>query len=247
MNEYLTELRHALPGGAREREALLARFRAAMAPLEEEIGPPGYDDLVAAFGPPEEMAKTLAASPEGQAALAHARRSRRLVRGLSAAVAVCLVVAVAGLGAHTWRLSQEDRPGLSQGDEPSLDVVPEKGTYLPGVFREPVAGESFSINGTEPLVHSDVVWSQQEFADGHYWIAVRNDGTEDLRAWVRYSPRAEDRLTFTVPAGESGTFQVADGNETEHRVSFLTDSGALVGAALVGMPAPGAAGEGVPG
>ena len=238
MNEYLTELRRALPGGAREREALLARFRTAMAPLEEEIGTPGYDDLVEAFGPPEEMAKTLTASPEGQAALAHARRSRRLVRGLSAAVVVCLVVAVAGLGAHTWR--------LAQGDEPSLDVVPEEGTYLPGVFREPVAGESFSINGTEPLVHSDVVWLQQEYAGG-YWIAVRNDGAEDLHAWVSYSPREEDRLTFTVPAGESGTFQVADGNETEHRVSFLTDSGALVGAALVGMPAPGAAGEGVPG
>ena len=230
MNEYLTELRRALPGGAKEREALLARFRAAMAPLEEEIGTPGYDDLVAAFGPPEEMAKTLTASPEGRAALAHARRSRRLVRGLSAAAVVCLVVAVAGLGAHAW----------------GLDVVPEEGTYLPGVFREPVAGESFSINGTEPLVHSDVVWLQQDYADG-YWIAVRNDGAEDLHAWVSYSPREEDRLTFTVPAGETGTFQVAEGNGTEHRVGFDTDSGALDGAALVGMPTFGAPGEGAQG
>ena len=230
MNEYLTELRRALPGGAKEREALLARFRAAMAPLEEEIGTPGYDDLVAAFGPPEEMAKTLTASPEGRAALAHARRRRRRARGLTAAAVVCLVVAVAGLGAHAW----------------GMDVVPEEGTYLPGVFREPVAGESFSINGTEPLVHSDVVWLQQDYADG-YWIAVRNDGAEDLHAWVSYSPREEDRLTFTVPAGETGTFQVAEGNGTEHRVGFDTDSGALDGAALVGMPTFGAPGEGAQG
>ena len=92
MNEYLTELRRALPGGAKEREALLARFRTAMAPLEEEIGTPGYDDLVAAFGPPEEMAKTLTASPEGRAALAHVRRRRRRARGLSAAAVVCLLI-----------------------------------------------------------------------------------------------------------------------------------------------------------
>ena len=218
MNEYLTELRRALPGGAKEREALLARFRAAMAPLEEEIGTPGYDDLVAAFGPPEEMARTLTASPEGQADVARARRAGMRRITVLLVVAVCLLTAVVS----------------ALGLLPAYYPKEQPGAYLTGDHDVP----SYPLIQPGPLYRADgtdYTWDQPDH-EGSYWVTVGNEGDEDVTVAIHYGRTGV--LRFTVPAGEIGTQLVDSARQgEEHRLSFHTDSGLLEG--LLSFEAPG--------
>ena len=218
MNEYLTELRRALPGGAKEREALLARFRAAMAPLEEEIGTPGYDDLVAAFGPPEEMAKTLTASPEGQADVARVKRAGMRRITVLVVAAVCLLTAVVSALVLVPLYYPKEQPGAyltRDYDVPSYPLI------------QP--GPLYRADGT------DYTWDQPD-GKGSYWVTVGNEGDEDVTVAIHYGRTGV--LRFTVPAGEIGTQLVDCARQGgTHRLTFHTASGLLEGLVAVEAPA----------
>lgn len=59
VHRYQKKLLASFPRQRELRKLLSNQFQRSLIPLLEDIPSPTYNDLLAAFGPPEEMAKTL--------------------------------------------------------------------------------------------------------------------------------------------------------------------------------------------
>lgn len=78
---YQRKLRKQLPCGPSRKKELLSKFETTLSPFLEDCPCPNYEQLTAAFGPPEEMASVLMeAVPEKEKR--HFRLWQRIQKGL---------------------------------------------------------------------------------------------------------------------------------------------------------------------
>ena len=90
---YRRSLKKQLRCGPLARKKLLDRFGGSLAPFLEENPAPGYEQLVSAFGPPEEMATILMESVSAKEQ-ARYQTGRKLIQILAVLVAVLFLAFV---------------------------------------------------------------------------------------------------------------------------------------------------------
>ena len=90
---YRRSLKKQLRCGPLARKKLLDRFGGSLAPFLEENPAPGYEQLVSAFGPPEEMAAVLMESVSAKEQ-ARYQTGRKLIQILAVLVAVLFLAFV---------------------------------------------------------------------------------------------------------------------------------------------------------
>lgn len=90
---YRRSLKKQLRCGPLARKKLLDRFGGSLAPFLEENPAPGYEQLVSAFGPPEEMAAILMESVSAKEQ-ARYQTGRKLIQILAVLVAVLFLAFV---------------------------------------------------------------------------------------------------------------------------------------------------------
>lgn len=90
---YRRSLKKQLRCGPLTRKKLLDRFGGSLAPFLEENPAPGYEQLVSAFGPPEEMAAVLMESVSAKEQ-ARYQTGRKLIQILAVLVAVLFLAFV---------------------------------------------------------------------------------------------------------------------------------------------------------
>lgn len=98
---YQRKLRKQLPCGLSRKKELLSKFETTLSPFLEDCPCPNYEQLTAAFGPPEEMASVLMeAVPEKEKR--HFRLWQRIQKGLC----ILLFILVLLFGFYAYYLKE---------------------------------------------------------------------------------------------------------------------------------------------
>lgn len=206
LRRYQKEMLASLPRQRGLRQTLLPGFQRYLALLTEEIDSPTYDDLLAAFGPPEEMASTLLQAADIPPASPSKKRRYPIL-------ACCFALLVLGIAlAAFWK-------------------VPEVGVVLPGTLSTPsvINDDSYFIL-EDPFTYSDSQWKQPWGMD--YSVEIHNTGAQPVNVTIRYAG-GQPPHTFSVPSNGTETFVVKEPRSGSHRVSFITDDGTLSGTVRV--------------
>lgn len=96
---YQRKLRKQLPCSPSRKKELLSKFEATISPFLEDCPCPNYEQLAAAFGPPEEMASVLMeAVPETE------KRRFRLWQKIRNVLCILLFILVLLFGFYTYYL-----------------------------------------------------------------------------------------------------------------------------------------------
>lgn len=202
LSRYEKELLHALPRGRKLRKLVLEEFHQSLFPLTEEIPQPTYDDLVGAFGTPEEMAQTLTQS------LTHLpkplSRKRVLLWGLAGCAALLLAV-----GLFLLQGSQPEKTfSLTAGELPQdLPSAQQYNCYQ------------------SPFVSSSLRWEQAK-EDKAYQIEIRNPNPVELRLIIAYQDRKQEH-DAVIPPEATRVLTVNDAKPGEHVIFFQLSPVAL--------------------
>ena len=213
LRRYEKELQASVKG-FRLRRRLRHSFRQATLPLLEETPSPSYEELTAAFGPPDQMAQDLLRNM--------ANPPQPLHRGQKAgiALAACLVVVGIGVGAVSWWNAPEDEVTLSDGSSYTDDVL------LP----------NFAFKIDEAFTNWEIPW-QQSSDCSIYLLLIHNTNTVVTTATVQYAALRPPH-TIEVSPRSTRAFLVEDARPGEHTISFSSPDGSLSGTfqVLVALP-----------
>ena len=116
LHRYEKELRASVKG-FRLRRRLHRSFRQAVMPFLEETAAPSYEELTAAFGPPDQMAQDLLRT------MANPPQPLRRGQKVGIVLVACLIVVGIGVGAFSWWNAPEDEVTLSDGSSYTDDVL----------------------------------------------------------------------------------------------------------------------------
>lgn len=195
--------------GIRLRKKVKAAFRSFTSDLLEEIDVHDYDVLLAAFGPPEQMAQTLLQSfPE-------------LPKPISMKQKICLIIgiffmfSVAFLGAFLFWNQEETDVYLSNKTDPlEIEELENYVFVTDGVFSQ-----------------EDIEWNQEaDFSS--YILLLENTNQTSLKTTVRYSDYRSPH-TFELLSGEQVIFRVDDARHCDHTISFDSPDGTFSGTVRV--------------
>ena len=194
--------------GHRRRKALLAAFHQSLIPFLEENATPSYEDLIAAFGPPEQMAQNLLQVNPLPAPLSPKNRIALTLCG-------CLVILCVGAGIF-----------LSYN-------TPETGGLLssPVPYPTEINDNQFFPIEEEPFTSQEYHWDQFRRL-GAYMVSAHNTNSVPTQVTIHYSEIRPTHV-FEVPPGETAIFSVPDACSGEHAVSFSTPDGSLSGTVRV--------------
>lgn len=214
LRRYEKELRASVKG-FRLRRRLRHAFRQATLPLLEETPSPSYEELSAAFGPPDQMAQDLLRTM--------ANPPQPLRRGQKAGIALvaCLIVVGIGVGAFSWWNAPEDEVTLSDGSSYTDDVL------LP----------NFTFEIDETFTNWEIPWQQSPDCPT-YLLLLHNTHTAVTTVTVQYAALHPPH-TIEVPPRSTRAFLVEDAQPGEHILSFSSSDGSLSGTfqVLVALPA----------
>lgn len=192
--------------GFHRRKKVLEAFRSSLPPLLEEIDPPEYEDLIEAFGPPEQMAQELLQVVQ----LPPPSRRKRI----GVILGICVFVLCLGAGVF-WRYHAPEEGILLAAPIDELEQITQD-CY-------------FSVD--DPFTHTDSRWEQPRNKKG-YCVQAHNTGAVRTDIAVQYSGRQKTHR-FEVLPGETKTLIVKEACLGEHIVSFVTPDGSLSGAVRV--------------
>lgn len=213
LRRYEKELQASVKG-FRLRRRLRHSFRQATLPLLEETPSPSYEELTAAFGPPDQMAQDLLQN------MANPPQPLRRGQKAGIALAACLVVVGIGVGAFFWWNAPEDEVTLSNGSSYTDDVL------LP----------NFAFKIDEAFTNWEIPW-QQSSDCSIYLLLIHNTNTVVTTATVQYAALRPPH-TIEVPPRSTRAFLVEDARPGEHTISFSSPDGSLSGTfqVLVALP-----------
>ena len=213
LRRYEKELQASVKG-FRLRRRLRHSFRQATLPLLEETPSPSYEELTAAFGPPDQMAQDLLRN------MANPPQPLRRGQKAGIALAACLVVVGIGVGAFFWWNAPEDEVTLSNGSSYTDDVL------LP----------NFAFKIDEAFTNLEIPW-QQSSDCSIYLLLIHNTNTVVTTATVQYAALRPPH-TIEVPPRSTRAFLVEDARPGEHTISFSSPDGSLSGTfqVLVALP-----------
>lgn len=200
IRRYGRELRKSVRG-FRLRRKLMEGFRQSLIPLLEDIPSPDYDDLMDAFGPPEQFAVLLLQ----EEALRPLSPKKKFA---FAAVLAILLLVTGVLACAAWNRSEE-------------------GVFLSVNYMEEDPPEQYVYARTETFTRGDITWEQPREMEG-YLISVHNTGNVPTKIVVRYQFHRKS-YAFEVPPQEIRTFAVNDPKPGKHTISFVTPDGTLSG------------------
>lgn len=106
MKQYLARSKRALPCSRPDRERLLSQGQRLLEGFLEENPESGYEDLVAAFGPPEIFAKEMLATLD-QEALKQTQARRKLFQRCTAILVAAVLVLGTVFYAVKWYQARE--------------------------------------------------------------------------------------------------------------------------------------------
>lgn len=214
LRRYEKELQASVKG-FRLRRRLRHAFRQATLPLLEETPSPSYEELTAAFGPPDQMAQDLLRT------MANPPQPLRRGQKVGIALAACLIVVGIGVGAFSWWNAPEDEITLSDGSSYTDDVL------LP----------NFAFKIDEAFTNWEIPW-QQSSDCSIYLLLIHNTNTVVTTATVQYAALRPPH-TIEVPPRSTRAFLVEDARPGEHTISFSSPDGSLSGTfqVLVALPA----------
>lgn len=206
IQRYQKKLLASLPRRKDLRKELLYKFQISLEMLMEENDSPSYDDLLAAFGPPDEMARTLlqmsgVSSPPST-------KKRILAIAASCALVLCI-------GAGLFFLYNGSEVGIVSPGAIDSSTVINKDAY-------------FIVD--DPFTHSDSHWRQPQGMN--YAVEIHNTGNLPVDVAIRYAI-GQPAHTFSVSPGGTETFISETSTLGNHRVSFNTDDGNLTGTVRV--------------
>ena len=213
LRRYEKELQASVKG-FRLRRRLRHSFRQATLPLLEETPSPSYEELTAAFGPPDQMAQDLLRN------MANPPQPLRRGQKAGIALAACLVVVGIGVGAFFWWNAPEDEVTLSNGSSYTDDVL------LP----------NFAFKIDEAFTNWEIPW-QQSSDCSIYLLLIHNTNTVVTTATVQYAALRPPH-PIEVPPRSTRAFLVEDARPGEHTISFSSPDGSLSGTfqVLVALP-----------
>lgn len=159
---YGQELKKSVRG-FRLRKRLLAEFQRSLTPLLEDVPDPSYEDLVDAFGPPEQLAKTLLHEIDVLPL------SWKAKAGL--AVGVIAVIFAVGFGISSFQ-------NIPEEGELRPDAVPYTGNIDMHHF--------FAVD--DPFTHGDSHWDQPRDMVA-YQVELHNTNSVYTNIFVYYSDR----------------------------------------------------------
>lgn len=206
LHRYEKELvRHV--SGFHRRKALLTSFRQSLIPFLEENPSPTYEDLLSAFGPPEQMVQNITQSTSLPDAPTKKGRIALILIGCFVVLVICLSV-----------FFHNNTP--ETGSVLTLPVTYPAETGFPGRFVL-----------EDPFTHNDSHWMQYRDQNA-YLVEVLNTNSVSTKVFIRYS-EIRPFHSFEVPPGETVTFSVPDACPGEHIISFSTPDGSLSGTVRV--------------
>lgn len=214
LRRYEKELQASVKG-FRLRRRLRHSFRQATLPLLEETPSPSYEELTAAFGPPDQMAQDLLRT------MANPPQPLRRGQKVGIALAACLVVVGIGVGAFFWWNAPEDEVTLSNGSSYTDDIL--------------LSNFSFKID--ETFTNWEIPWQQSPDCPT-YLLLLHNTHTAVTTVTVQYAALHPPH-TIEVPPRSTRAFLVEDAQPGEHILSFSSSDGSLSGTfqVLVALPA----------
>ncbi|HIY33226.1 MAG TPA: DUF4448 domain-containing protein [Candidatus Evtepia faecavium] len=213
LRRYEKELQASVKG-FRLRRRLRHSFRQATLPLLEETPSPSYEELTAAFGPPDQMAQDLLRN------MANPPQPLRRGQKAGIALAACLVVVGIGVGAFFWWNAPEDEVTLSNGSSYTDDIL--------------LSNFSFKID--ETFTNWEIPWQQSPDCPT-YLLLLHNTHTAVTTVTVQYAALHPPH-TIEVPPRSTRAFLVEDAQPGEHILSFSSSDGSLSGTfqVLVALP-----------
>lgn len=208
---YERELGNAVHG-IRLRRKIKESFRRSLPLFLEDVEEPTYEELVQAFGPPEEMAHGLILSctdiPKPL------RHSHKL--GIIAVIILVIAVVTSGMAAR-W-------------------MTPEKDVTLfePHEYSDDELYSQYTFKLISQFTNDELAWEQPEEYPS-YLVLAYNTNSVDTTIIVRYSKHISP-YTFVVPAGKSKALLVEKPRSGEHLISFDTSNGSFSGVVQVLLP-----------
>lgn len=203
IRRYRNQLKRFLPLRFFLRKAFLSEFQCALSLLLQEIPAPNYDELVAAFGPPERMAQTLMSTTEIPRA-----------RHLRPAAITCSIIAIGLIFLFSTRNTAETNI-----------------RYSSSLFHpQEISSLNYYVLD-DPFTHSDASW-WQPYHMSAYLIEAHNEGTLPTNIVIGYGYTQEPH-TFEIPAGSTQIFVVNNPCPGKHTLSFDTPNGTLDGTVRV--------------
>ena len=181
----------------------MAQFRQSLFLFLDEVPSPSYNDLVEAFGPPEQMAQVLLEDVQLPPPISR----QKIVGFLFLFFFLFLCIGIGTIYTHN---------------------VPEKGTLLTGSIDTPVEinqDRYFIID--DPFTHGDSQWKQPKDKN-LYYVEIHNTGKVSANIIIRYS-NIRSPHTFQVAPGDVKTFTVHSVCPSKHTVSFSSPDGSLSG------------------
>ena len=214
LRRYEKELRASVKG-FRLRRRLHRSFRQAVMPFLEETAAPSYEELTAAFGPPDQMAQDLLRT------MANPPQPLRRGQKVGIVLVACLIVVGIGVGAFSWWNAPEDEVTLSDGSSYTDDVL------LP----------NFAFKIDETFTNWEIPWQQSPDCPT-YLLLLHNTHTAVTTVTVQYAALHPPH-TIEVPPRPTRAFLVEDAQPGEHILSFSSSDGSLSGTfqVLVALPA----------
>lgn len=183
-------------------------------PFLEETAAPSYEELTAAFGPPDQMAQDLLRT------MANPPQPLRRGQKVGIVLVACLIVVGIGVGAFSWWNAPEDEVTLSDGSSYTDDVL------LP----------NFAFKIDEAFTNWEIPW-QQSSDCSIYLLLIHNTNTVVTTVTVQYAALRPPH-TIEVPPRSTRAFLVEDARPGEHTISFSSPDGSLSGTfqVLVALP-----------
>ena len=120
---YVKRVGRRLCAGSATKAKLLDGLRGEISQLD---GEPGYDELVSAFGSPDEVAEELQCSVNEAEAVSARSKSRRIAIALGVVAAVLVVT----LAAYVWYVSDSAEVYVVRGDIVTTTDYPSANTMF---------------------------------------------------------------------------------------------------------------------
>ena len=213
LRRYEKELRASVKG-FRLRRRLHRSFRQAVMPYLEDTAAPSYEELTAAFGPPDLMAQDLLRT------MANPPQPLRRGQKVGIVLVACSLVATIGFGVFSWWNTPETKFFISN-DTPATEEILQK-------------GYAFALDS--PFSQNDVSWNQPRESQS-YWLVLYNTNSLDTDVEIRYSKHLSSH-SFTIPPKETLSFLVEDARPGEHILSFITSDGSFLGSVQIFLSKP---------
>ena len=214
IRHYERELGKAVRG-SRRRKRVIEAFQGSLLPFLEEQENPTYNDLMRAFGPPEQMAQELIE------AIPDLPNPLRTGQKIGIVIGILLLVVLVCGGVFYWFNMPECEVTILNEINCTDDMM---ASYTPCLSAE------FS--------QTDTSWRQsEEYKYTGYLLIFENTNQIETKVMVKYSDHQPPHY-LVVPAGEQRVLQVDDARPTEHTTSFSTSDGSMSGTVQVLLRLP---------